>query len=107
MISTVKDWLRFGWDTMYIEIAIIGLQTLVLTGIMIFLCRGIARTVLTALLELDHKIAEAIKQLMEGGIELPDPPNPIQQMLFEVVKNNMMKKDPNIELVRGEDGKFK
>jgi len=92
---------------MYIEIAIIGLQTLVLTGVMIFLCRGIARTILTALLELDHKIAEAIKQIVGGNFEAPEPPNPIQQMLFEVIKNNMTKKEPNLELVRGEDGKFK
>jgi len=91
----------------YLEIAIIGLQTLVLTGIMIFLCRGIARTVLTVLLELDHKIAEAIQQIIGGNFETPDPPNPIQQMLFEVIKNNMTKKEPNVELVRGEDGKFK
>ena len=91
---------------MYIEIAIIGLQTLVLTGIMIFLARGMARTILTALLELDHKIAEAIKQVVSGGFEAPEPPNPIQQMLFEVIKNNMAKKEPNLELVRGEDGKF-
>jgi len=92
---------------MYIEIAIIGLQTLVLTGIMIFLSRGLARTILTGLLELDRKIAEAIQQVIGGNFENPEPPNPIQQMLFEVIKNNMTKKDPNIELVRGEDGKFK
>jgi hypothetical protein len=92
---------------MYLEIAIIGLQTLVLTGIMIILARGMARTILTALLELDHKIAEAIQQVVSGGFESPEPPNPIQQMLFEVIKNNMAKKEPNVELVRGEDGKFK
>ena len=92
---------------MYIEIGIIVLQTLLLTGIMIFLSRGLARTILTGLLELDKKIAEAIQQVIGGNFEAPDPPNPIQQMLFEVIKNNMTKKDPNIELVRGEDGKFK
>ena len=106
-MSTVKDWLGVGWDNMYIEIVIIGLQTLVLTGVMIFLCRGIARTILTALLELDRKIAEAIQQVVSSGFESPEPPNPIQQMLFEVIKNNMAKKEPNLELVRGEDGKFK
>jgi len=76
--------------SMYLEIALIGLQTLVLTIIMIFLARAMARTLLTALLELDHKIAEAI-----------------QQMIVELMMNNMKKKEPNIELVRGEDGKFK
>jgi len=92
---------------MYLEIALIGLQTLVLTIIMIFLARGMARTLLTALLELDHKIAEAIQQVVSGNIELPDPINPFQSMLMEIVKNNMTKNAPNIELVRGEDGKFK
>jgi len=66
-----------------------------------------ARTILTALLELDHKIASAIQKIMEGNIELPDPPNPIQQMIVELMMNNMKKKEPNIELVRGDDGKFK
>jgi hypothetical protein len=92
---------------MYIEIALITLQTLVLTIIMIFFARGMARTILTALLELDHKIAEAIQQVIGGNFEAPEPPNPIQQMLFEVIKNNMTKKEPNVELIRGEDGKFK
>jgi len=66
-----------------------------------------ARTILTALLELDHKIGSAIQKIMEGNIELPDPPNPIQQMIVELMMNNMKKKEPNIELVRGDDGKFK
>ena len=66
-----------------------------------------ARTLLTALLELDHKIAEAIQQVISGSIELPEPINPFQSMLMEIVKNNMTKNEPNIELVRGEDGKFK
>jgi len=95
------------WATMYLEIALIGLQTLVLTIIMIFFARGMARTILTALLELDHKIASAIQKIMEGNIELPDPPNPIQQMIVELMMNNMKKKEPNIQLVRGDDGKFK
>jgi len=92
---------------MYLEIALIGLQTLVLTIIMIFLARAMARTLLTALLELDHKIAEAIQQVVSGNIELPEAPNPIQSLLVEAFKNNMMKNNPNVELVRGEDGKFK
>ena len=92
---------------MYLEILLISLQTLLLTGLMIFFARGISRTILTALLELDHKIAEAIQSLVSGNIDLPEPPNPIQQMLVEVFMNNMKKKEPNVELVRGNDGKFK
>ena len=106
-MSTVKDWLGLRLATMYLEIAIIGLQTLVLTIIMIFLARGLARTLLTALLELDHKIAEAIQQVVSGNIDLPEPINPFQSMLMEIVKNNMTAKAPKIELVRGEDRKFK
>ncbi len=94
-------------NTMYLEIAIISLQTLVLSLLMILLHRGMSRTILTALIALDSKIAEAIQSVLEGNIELPDPPNPIQQMIVELMMNNMKKKEPNIELVRGNDGKFK
>ena len=92
---------------MYLEIALISLQTLLLTTLIILLHRGMSRTILTALIELDHKIAEAIKKVISGDVDLPEPPNPIQQMLVEVFMNNMKKKEPNVELVRGEDGKFK
>jgi len=92
---------------MYIEIALISLQTLLLTTLIILLHRGMARTILTALIELDGKIAEAIQKVISGDVNLPDPPNPIQQMLVEVFMNNIKKKEPNVELVRGEDGKFK
>lgn len=92
---------------MYIEIALISLQTVLLTILIILLHRGMARTILTALVELDHKIADAIQKVISGDVNLPDPPNPIQQMLVEVFMNNMKKKEPNVQLVRGEDGKFK
>jgi len=92
---------------MYIEIALISLQTLLLTTLIILLHRGMSRTILTALIQLDHKIAEAIQKVISGDVDLPEPPNPIQQMLVEVFMNNMKKKEPNVELVRGEDGKFK
>jgi len=92
---------------MYTEIAIIGLQTLVLTIIMIFMFRGMARTILESFVALDHQISEAIKTLVESEINLPEAPNPLQQILMEVVMKNLQKNEPNIELVRGQDGKFK
>jgi len=92
---------------MYIEILIIALQTVVICTLMIILHRGISRAILTGLIDLDNKIATAIQQIIEGNIELPDPPNPIQQLIFEYFKNNMTPKAPNVDLVRGEDGKFK
>jgi len=92
---------------MYTEIIIIGLQTLVLTIIMIFFFRGLARTILESFVALDHQISEAIKTLVEGEINLPEAPNPLQQILMEVVMKNLQKNEPNIELVRGQDGKFK
>tara|TARA_Y100000296_G_C5108218_1_gene223714 strand:- start:244 stop:525 length:282 start_codon:yes stop_codon:yes gene_type:complete len=91
----------------YLEIAIIGLQTVVLTIIMIFFFRGLSRTLLESFIALDKQISEAIKTLIEGEINLPDPPNPLQQILMEVVMKNLQKDEPNIELVRGQDGKFK
>ena len=95
-----------GLGYMYTELALIGLQTLLLTIIMIFFARGLTRTILTALLELDSKIATAIQQIVEGNIEIPDAPNPFQQLLMQVVMKNMGS-EPNIELVRDTDGKFK
>ena len=92
---------------MYLEIALISLQTVLLTTLIILLHRGMSRTILTALIQLDNKIAEAIQKVISGNIDLPEPPNPIQQMLVEVFMNNMKKKEPNVELVRGNDGKFK
>ena len=92
---------------MYLEIALISLQTVILTTLIILLHRGMSRTILTALIQLDHKIAEAIQKVISGDVDLPEPPNPIQQMLVEVFMNNMKKKEPNVELVRGQDGKFK
>jgi len=69
--------------------------------------RGMARTILESFIALDKQISEAIKTLVEGEISLPDPPNPLQQILMEVVMKNLQKNEPNIELVRGNDGKFK
>ena len=69
--------------------------------------RGMARTILESFIALDQQISEAIKTLVEGEINLPDPPNPLQQILMEVVMKNLQKNEPNIELVRGQDGKFK
>jgi len=91
----------------YLEIAIMGLQTLVLTIIMIFMFRGMARTILESFIALDKQISEAIKTLFKVEISLPDPPNPLQQILMEVVMKNLQKNEPNIELVRDNDGKFK
>ena len=62
---------------------------------------------LESFIALDKQISEAIKTLIEGEINLPDPPNPLQQILMEVVMKNLQKDEPNIELVRGQDGKFK
>ena len=74
---------------------------------MIFFFRGLSRTLLESFIALDKQISEAIKTLIEGEINLPDPPNPLQQILMEVVMKNLQKDEPNIELVRGQDGKFK
>jgi len=69
--------------------------------------RGMARTILESFIALDKQISEAIKTLVQGEISLPDPPNPLQQILMEVVMKNLQKNEPNIELVRDNDGKFK
>tara|TARA_R110002012_G_scaffold63779_2_gene167712 strand:- start:305 stop:583 length:279 start_codon:yes stop_codon:yes gene_type:complete len=91
---------------MYLEIGIIALQTVVICSLMILLHRGISRGIHTGLKQLDYQIAEAINKIVTGSIDLPEPPNPFQQLIFEYFKNNMTPKAPNVELIRGDDGKF-
>ena len=59
------------------------------------------------LLELDNKLASAIQSLIGGELNLPDPPNPMQAMIMELVKQRMQIKPAQEVLIKGQDGKFK
>ena len=59
--------------------------------------------------ELDSTIAEAIKTVLAGNFDLPEPPSPFQQILMGMIQDKMkgnQEKIPNIELVRDKKGKF-
>jgi len=60
-----------------------------------------------AVLELDAKIAEAIKQLVEGGIGDFEPVNPVQAALANILTQRMTE-TPLAETIleRSADGKF-
>ena len=99
--------MRYGWGMLYIEISIIALLTLLQTLFIIFLHRGMITTIQTGLLDLDNKLANAIKGLLEGNIDLPDPINPMQQMIMQIIQQKI-NPDPSQEvLIRDKDGKFK
>lgn len=92
---------------LYIEISIIALLTLVQTLFIIFLHRGMITVIQGGLLDLDNKLASAIKGLLEGNIDLPEPINPMQQMIMQIIQEKM-KPNPSQEvLIRDQDGKFK
>jgi len=90
-------------------IGIIALTTLLNALLLILLHRGMARALQDGLLALDYKIANAIskiaEEIMSGEINVPEI-NPVQAMLFDLFKNAMEQKKPNIELLRDNEGKF-
>lgn len=55
--------------------------------------------------QLDSTLAEAIQQVIAGGFEQTEV-NPIQMLLFDLVKENFGKKTPDLELLKDKNGKF-
>jgi len=55
--------------------------------------------------QLDSTLAEAIQQVLAGGFE-PAEVNPIQMLLFDLIKDNFGKKSPDLELLKDQTGKF-
>ena len=86
---------------LYIEIAIIALIILVQTFLIIILHKGMITEIQKGLFDLDAKLATAVQNLISGNIDLPDPINPMQQMIMQI---NPL---PGNEKIREVDGKFK
>tara|TARA_R110000737_G_C14471297_1_gene466791 strand:- start:463 stop:747 length:285 start_codon:yes stop_codon:yes gene_type:complete len=87
-------------------IGIIALQTLLLCLFVIFLHRGMITVLQRGLLDLDNKIAAAIQNLMTGELNLPEPINPMQQMIMSLIQQKMQ--TPIEETpIRDISGKFK
>ena len=91
---------------MYLEIALISLQTLLICGFILFLHRGMSREVHTGIKMLDQNIAEAISKVLEGDFDIPENINPIQQLFAQFIQNKMQNSAPDLELVRDASGKF-
>ena len=102
----IKDFLRFGLGVSQLIIAIIALQTLCICFFVIFLHRGLITVVQGGLLDLDNKIAGAIQNLINGELNLPDPPNPIQAMMIEMMMSKMKNTTKAEVLVKDNQGKF-
>tara|TARA_R110000772_G_scaffold267707_1_gene392270 strand:+ start:850 stop:1059 length:210 start_codon:yes stop_codon:yes gene_type:complete len=61
----------------------------------------------SGLLDLDNKIASAIQNLVSGELNLPDPINPMQQMIMSIIQEKM-KPQPHQEImIKDVEGKFK
>ena len=74
-----------------------------------FFSRSMLQGLLLRVNELDSTIAEAIKTVLAGNFDLPEPPSPFQQILMGMIQDKMKgnsDKIPNIELVRDKKGKF-
>ena len=56
--------------------------------------------------QLDSTIAEAIQTVLGSGIKETEQVNPIQLMLFDLIKQNMQPKTPDLNLLKDEKGKF-
>ena len=76
---------------LYIEISIIALIILVQTFFIIILHKG---------------MTTAVQNLISGNIDLPDPINPMQQMIMQIIQSKI-NPDPGNEKIREVDGKFK
>jgi len=75
----------------------------------LFLARMVVLTLRLELDDLDSRIGQAIKALVEGGLGDFEPPNPIQMALAELLSAKMQQSSvpaQAVEVLRGEDGKF-
>ena len=91
---------------LYIEIAIIALIILVQTFLIIILHKGMITEIQRGLFDLDTKLATAVQNLISGNIDLPDPINPMQQMIMQMIQSKINPVSET-EKIREVDGKFK
>jgi hypothetical protein len=74
----------------------------------LFLARMVVLTLRLELDDLDSRIGQAIKTLVEGGLGDFEPPNPVQQAIANLLSQRMAGDGgpEAIQILRGEDGKF-
>ena len=105
-IGITKGGVRVGWGVFQLIIATIALSTLINVLLLFFLHRTTTRLLHLSFLALKEEIANAIQQVLGGNIQPTEPINPFQMLLIDYVKANMTKKSPDLEILRGDDGKF-
>jgi len=71
-----------------------------------FFSKSMLKGLLGRVNQLDSTIAEAIQAVLSGGIQPTEQVNPLQLMLFDIIKENFSKKNPDLNLLRDNEGKF-
>lgn len=102
----VIDWVGFGWGVSYIIIATIALFGILNMLTIWFFTRAMLKGLLIRVNQLDSTIAEAIQSVLGSGISETEPINPVQLMLMELFKQHMQPKEPNLDLLKDQQGKF-
>ena len=114
VLGVFMGWLRAGWGMNTIDILII-LLLIVGIGLQIVLSRTIGQIVTGGVNHLDANLAEALKktmselpnQLQSLAIDLPEPPNPIQGLIMQLIQDKMGPKiQGSAEILRDDAGKF-
>ena len=90
---------------LYVLVILLILQGITLISMLFLASRGTG-LLLNLFVELDGKIAEAITKLMQEGLPDFEPPNPIQQMIPQVLQDKMAPPIVAKEVSRDEAGKF-
>lgn len=98
--------MRFGWGVSYIVIATIALFGILNMITVWFFTRAMLRGLLNRVNKLDNTLAEAIQSVVGSGLSETEPINPVQLMLMELFKQHMQPKEPNLDLLKDNQGKF-
>ena len=61
---------------------------------------------ITRVNQLDENLAEALQSVLGSGISPTSEISPIQMFFMDLLKENLGKKTPDLELLRAKDGKF-
>lgn len=84
-------------------IALFGILNMVTVW---FFTKAMLSGLLNRVNQLDNTIAEAIQSVLGSGISESEQINPIQMMLFDLIKQNMQPKTPDLNLLKDDKGKF-
>ncbi len=68
--------------------------------------KNLAKLTVSGLNHLDHQLAEAIKSVVEGNFEVPEPVNPLMSFILEQMKAKTPHQPDITLLSRDDQGKF-